>query len=409
MEKVKDIVFVGLSPWFWEIGSNSKDIARVLSKKYRILYMNPPLDNRTVLEQRDHPEYRKYLEIISGKRPNLIEMEPNIWNYYPTKIITSARWLPFTPLFSFVNRINNRRFASDIRTATKLLGFSDYILLNDNDIFRSFYLKELLHPRLYIYYSRDNLVAMNYWKKHGIRLEPLHIAKADLAVANSLYLTDYLRRYNPNSHYIGQGCDIRVFDAAIDYPMPDDLRSIPHPIIGYIGAISSLRLDKDVIREIAVSRPHYNIVMVGPEDEDFIKSDLHSYPNIHFLGRKPLEELPRYSSRFDVCINPQLLNEVTIGNYPLKIDEYLAMGKPVVATRTPAMELFGDFVYTAEKPTDYPDLLDKAMAEDNSATRERRIALAHTHTWENSVRELLLAIENTALSFSQRQTSDTPP
>ena len=408
MEKVKDIVFVGLSPWFWEIGSNSKDIARVLSKQYRILYMNPPLDNRTVLEQRDHPEYRKYLEIISGKRPNLIEIEPNIWNYYPTKIITSARWLPFTFLFSMVNRINNRRFASDIRTATKLLGFSDYILLNDNDIFRSFYLKELLHPRLYIYYSRDNLVAMNYWKKHGLKLEPLHIAKADLAVANSLYLTDYLRRYNPNSHYVGQGCDIRVFDAAIDYPMPDDLKSIPHPIIGYIGAISSLRLDKAVIRGIAESRPHYNIVMVGPEDEDFIKSDLHSYPNIHFLGRKPLEELPRYSSRFDVCINPQLLNEVTIGNYPLKIDEYLAMGKPVVATRTRAMELFGDSVFTAEKPADYPGLLDKALAEDTSMAREKRIALAHTHTWENSVRELLLAIENTLPNFSQKQTSGTP-
>jgi teichuronic acid biosynthesis glycosyltransferase TuaH len=395
MEKVKDIVFVGLSPWFWEIGSNSKDIARELSKQYRILYMNPPLDNRTVLEQRDHPEYRKYLEIIKGKQPNLIEIEPNIWNYYPTKIITSARWLPFTSLFSIVNRINNRRFASDIRTATKLLGFSDYILLNDNDIFRSLYLKELLQPRLYIYYSRDNLVAMNYWKKHGLKLEPLHIAKADLAVANSLYLTDYLRRYNPNSHYIGQGCDIRVFDAALDYPMPDDLKSIPHPIIGYIGAISSLRLDKEVIREIAVSRPHYNIVMVGPEDEDFSKSDLHHYPNIHFLGRKPLAELPRYSSRFDVTINPQLLNEVTIGNYPLKIDEYLAMGKPVVATRTRAMELFGDAVLTAEKPADYPALLDKALAEDNSVLREKRITLAHTHSWENSVKKLLLAIDNT--------------
>jgi teichuronic acid biosynthesis glycosyltransferase TuaH len=395
MEKVKDIVFVGLSPWFWEIGSNSKDIARELSKQYRILYMNPPLDNRTVLEQRDHPEYRKYLEIIKGKQPNLIEIEPNIWNYYPTKIITSARWLPLTSLFSIVNRINNRRFASDIKTATKLLGFSDYILLNDNDIFRSLYLKELLQPRMYIYYSRDNLVAMNYWKKHGLKLEPLHIAKADLAVANSLYLTDYLRRYNPNSHYIGQGCDTRVFDAALDYPMPDDLKSISHPIIGYIGAITSLRLDKEVIREIAVSRPHYNIVMVGPEDEDFSKSDLHRYPNIHFLGRKPLAELPRYSSRFDVAINPQLLNEVTIGNYPLKIDEYLAMGKPVVATRTPAMELFGDAVFTAEKPADYPALLDKALAEDNNVLREKRIALAHTHSWENSVKELLLAIDNT--------------
>jgi glycosyltransferase involved in cell wall biosynthesis len=188
--------------------------------------------------------------------------------------------------------------------------------------------------------------------------------------------------------------------------MPDDLKSIPHPIIGYIGAISSLRLDKEVIREIAVSRPHYHIVMVGPEDEDFIKSDLHRYPNIHFLGRKPLEELPRYSSRFDVCINPQLLNEVTIGNYPLKIDEYLAMGKPVVATRTRAMELFGDSVFTAEKPADYPGLLDKALAEDNSIAREKRIALAHTHTWENSVKELLLAIEP-SLASSQKQTSDT--
>jgi glycosyltransferase involved in cell wall biosynthesis len=105
--------------------------------------------------------------------------------------------------------------------------------------------------------------------------------------------------------------------------------------------------------------------------------------------------LPAYSSRFDVCINPQLLNEVTIGNYPLKIDEYLAMGKPVVATHTRAMELFGDAVYTAENPADYPALLDKALAEDNNILREKRIALANTHTWENSVRELLRAIENT--------------
>ena len=157
MEKVKDIVFVGLSPWFWEIGSNSKDIARELSKQYRILYMNPPLDNRTVLEQRDHPEYRKYLEIIKGKQPNLIEIEPNIWNYYPTGILRSINWIPFTPLFSLLNRSNNRRFAADIRKATRELGFTDYILFNDNDIFRSFYLKELLHPKLYIYYSRDNL------------------------------------------------------------------------------------------------------------------------------------------------------------------------------------------------------------------------------------------------------------
>jgi glycosyltransferase involved in cell wall biosynthesis len=395
MEKGTDFVIIGLSPWYIDIGSNCKSIARELSRHYRVLYINMPLDHKTILRQKDQPEIAKHLDIVKGKSPALYEIQPNLWNYYPTGILRSINWIPSTGIFSAFNKLNNRRFAADIRKATRQLGFSNYILFNDNDIFRSFYLKELLHPKLYIYYSRDNLLGVDYWKRHGATIEPLHIAKADIAVANSHYLTDYLRRYNPNSFYIGQGCDTQLFAAGVDYPMPKDLANIAHPIIGYIGAINSIRLDEAVIREIAVSRPDYSIVLVGPEDDYFKKSTLHGIPNIHFLGKKPLPELPRYSSRFDVCINPQLVNEVTIGNYPLKIDEYLSMGKPVVATRTRALEIFGDNVYIAEKPVDYPALLDKALSEDNSTAREKRITLAHTHTWENSVKELYLAIDKT--------------
>lgn len=395
MDKGTDIVIVGLSPWYIDIGSNCKSIARELSRNHRVLYVNMPLDNATILRQKDHPEIRKHLEIVKGNQPALYEIQPNLWNYYPTAVLRSINWIPSTPLFSLFNRSNNRRFAADIRKATASLRFSNYILFNDNDIFRSFYLKDLLHPKLYIYYSRDNLLGVDYWKRHGTTIEPRHIAKADIAVANSNYLTDYLRRYNPNSYYIGQGCDSSLFNADASYPAPGDLENIPHPIIGYIGAINSLRLDEQVIREIAVSRPYYSVVLVGPEDEYFSKSMLHDLPNIHFLGKKPLPELPWYSSRFDVCINPQLVNEVTIGNYPLKIDEYLSMGKPVVATRTRALEVFGDNVYMADRPADYPALIDRALTEDNPAKRSGRIALAHSHTWENSVKELYLAIDKT--------------
>lgn len=395
MNKGTDIVIVGLSPWYIDIGSNCKSIARELSRNHRVLYMNMPLDHKTILQQKDHPEIRKHLDIVKGNRPTLYEIQPNLWNYYPTTILRSINWIPSTPLFSLLNRSNNRRFAADIRKATEALGFKDYLLFNDNDIFRSFYLKDLLHPKLYIYYSRDNLLGVDYWKRHGTTIEPQHIAKADIAVANSNYLTDYLRRYNHNSYYIGQGCDTSLFDASSSYPMPNDLENIPHPVVGYIGAINSLRLDEQVIREIAVSRPGYSVVLVGPEDDYFSKSTLHGVSNIHFLGKKPLQELPWYSSRFDVCINPQLVNEVTIGNYPLKIDEYLSMGKPVVATRTRALEIFGDNVYIAEKSADYPGLIDRALAEDNPANKSGRIALARSHTWENSVKELYLAIDKT--------------
>lgn len=390
----KDIVIIGLSPWHIDIGSNCKSIARQMSLHNRVLYVNMPLDRKTILNGKDDKDVQRHLDIIEKRKDNdLFQIQHNLWNYYPHNILESLNWIPFTPVFSIFNRINNKRFAEDIRQATERLGFKDYILFNDNDIFRSIYLKELLKPNLYIYYSRDYLLGVDYWKKHGSTLEPKHIAGADLAVANSTHLTKYLSRYNPNSHYIGQGCDIALFDHTRQYQLPEDLKNISHPIIGYIGAISSLRIDPAVIKEIAQARPQFQIVLVGPEDEYFSKSELHSLSNVHFLGKKPIPELPSYSAFFDVCINPQLVNSITMGNYPLKVDEYLAMGKAVVATRTDALGIFGDNVYIADKPADYPALLDKALSEDNPALREKRIAMAHTHTWENSVGAIYSAIE----------------
>jgi glycosyltransferase involved in cell wall biosynthesis len=93
-----------------------------------------------------------------------------------------------------------------------------------------------------------------------------------------------------------------------------------------------------------------------------------------------------------VCINPQLLNTITRGNYPLKIDEYLAMGKPVVASRTRAMKLFEEYTYLADKPEEYVSLIEKALAEDSEKNRVRRIKFAQSHTWKNSMDKLYSVI-----------------
>ena len=52
------------------------------------------------------------------------------------------------------------------------------------------------------------------------------------------------------------------------------------------------------------------------------------------------------------------------------------------------MKLFEDYTYLADKPEDYPVLIQKALEEDNEQRRQSRIAFARTHTWENSVDEL---------------------
>ena len=388
-----DIIITGLSPWYFGIGSNCKSIAQELSRHHRVLYVNMPLDRRTIRHESSDPEIRKHIEIVRNKQESLFQVAPNLWNYYPRRILESANWLPWTSLFKAFCRINSRRFAKDIREAAERLGFKDYIFFNDNDIFRSFYVKEFLSPKVYIYYSRDNLLGVPYWRKHGRTIEPLHIAKADIAVANSIYLADYLRQHNPNSHYIGQGCNIALFDPAIPRPTPFDIATIPRPIIGYVGAILSLRIDIQILLHIAKTSPQWNIVLVGPEDDFFKASALHGMPNVHFLGRKEFNDLPGYVARFDVCINPQSINPVTIGNYPLKVDEYLAMGKPVVATRTPTMKIFEDCVYLAEKPEDYPGLIGSALSEKDPSLAEKRKQLARTHTWTACVDKLYSLIE----------------
>jgi teichuronic acid biosynthesis glycosyltransferase TuaH len=384
----RDIVIIGLQPWYYDIGSNCKTMAGYLAENNRVLYVNLPINRKTFLSGQKNAGIQQHCDVIKGKGEKLRPIRPNMWEYYPVSIVESINGLPSTKAFKFVNYFNNRRFARDIRKAIQSLGFKDFILFNDNDIYNGFYLKELLRPSLYLYYCRDFLQGYDYWKKHVSILEPQLIRKADAAVANSIYYAEYCSSHNPNSYYIGQGCNFDLFNTDTEYPVPEELKGLSSPLIGYVGAVDSARLDEKILEHMATSRPEWNIVIVGPEDDFFAASTLHRLPNIHFLGRKPLQQLPGFVAHFDVCINPQLKNVITKGNYPLKIDEYLSMGKPVVATRTRTMKLFENYTWLAENPEDYVPLVETALAEDSKTAREERIRFARSHTWENSIKEL---------------------
>jgi glycosyltransferase involved in cell wall biosynthesis len=401
MIRNQDIVVLGIQPWDIEIGSNCKNIAIELAKTNRVLYVNSPLDRISKFRSQNLESVKKRKQILKDKKPILVEVSQNIWNLYPATILESINWIGPARLFDWFNQINNKRFANQISWAIEKLEFSNFIIFNDSDMFRSFYMKELLKPKYYIYYTRDNLIAVDYWKKQGVRLEALHMKKADLVVANSTYLSSLAKKHNPNSFYVGQGCDVSLFDNNLVTTIPVDIKGIQKPIIGYIGALSSLRLDIKVLEHIAESRPVWNIVLVGPEDNKFKSSKLHQFKNVHFFGNKNGNELPSYLNQFDVAINPQVLSPITIGNYPRKIDEYLAMGKPTVATKTEALSVFTGFAYLAGNKEEFIDFIAKALQEDNEKLRRNRQEFARLHTWENNVNEIAKALETVKKSKTE--------
>jgi glycosyltransferase involved in cell wall biosynthesis len=396
----KDIIIVGQQAWDTNMGSNCKNIALEMSKKNRVLYVNSPLDRITLLRNKVDPKVKRRINVIRKKEEGLIQIKENLWNYYPDCLVESINWIDNRFLFKEFNKRNNNKLAQSIQKAITDLDFRNYVLFNDNEIFKGFYLNKYLNPEISVYYSRDYMIGVDYWKKHGERLEPVLISSNDLCVANSTFLTDYCKQFNPNSFYVGQGCEIEAFTNGRYSRKPEDLSGIRRPIIGYVGSLNSNRLDISIIENIAQSFPDYSIVLIGPEDDVFKASALHQLKNVYFGGSKQEFELPAYINAFDVCINPQLVNEITIGNYPRKIDEYLALGKPVVATKTTTMEAFKEHVYLVEVNDNYSDAIKKAIFENNESISSERKRFAASHTWENSVSEIFRLIENTMESVN---------
>jgi glycosyltransferase involved in cell wall biosynthesis len=389
----KDIVVISIQPWDIKIGSNCKNIALEFAKKNRVLYVNPPPDRISLYRERSTEKIKKRIRVKNGQEPKLMKIEENIWNLYPATVVESINRIPSQQLFELLNRYNAKKFASAIRKALEQLNFKKFILFNDSSMFLGLHLKKLLSPTIYVYYMRDYLIKIPYWRKHGLHIEPELIRKADVVVNNSTLYTEYGSRYNKHSYMVGQGCDTGLFDSKKrKIEVAADMKNIPKPVIGYVGYLSGLRLSIEIIEHMAKTMKEWSIVLVGPEDEIFRNSVLHGIKNIYFMGSRDLSLLPRYIKGFDLTMNPQLINDATIGNYPRKIDEYLSMGKPVLATATKAMQYFKDHVYLGMTKEDYVKLGKKALAEDNRHLQEKRRAFGTGHSWENNVNKIYKAI-----------------
>lgn len=384
----KDIIVFGLQPWDIAIGSNCKNIAAVMARSNRVLYVNRPLDRVSYYRKEKTPQTQARIKAFKSQENILEEVQPNLFVFNPSVILESVNFLPKGFFYNFLNKRNGRLLSAEIKKACAQLHFKNCILFVDNDFFNAQFLKEYLQPDLFIYYIRDYLRSQDYFKKHGSSAEPSIIKKADAVATNSAYLAEYAMPFNKNVMDIGQGCDVEEYLSVPDF-LPQDLAQIPQPIIGYCGSLTATRLDVKLILQLARENTNWQIVLVGPEDEVFKSSDLHTLNNVHFLGSKKPEALPGYVHGFTVCINPQLLNEMTIGNYPRKVDEYLAAGKPVVATKTKTMEMFSEHCYLGADIIDYKENIQSALNETGiAAMQQERINFAKSHTWEASVNKL---------------------
>lgn len=211
-------------------------------------------------------------------------------------------------------------------------------------------------------------------------------AAADAVIVCSQRLRELKAPLTRSLHLIPNGVDTSHYqDADAGRPLPAEAAGWTGPVLGYTGTIHPDRVDLPLVEALARRLPKATVVMVGPVMIAAAERQrLETLGNVVFTGPKPYAEIPDYMRCFDVCITPHLVTPFTESLNPIKLWEYLACGKPIIATPVAGFRDYPELVYLAEDAEKFACLLESALAESPSIGQQRR-AVAGKHTWEGRI------------------------
>ena len=214
------------------------------------------------------------------------------------------------------------------------------------------------------------------------KLHERAIDAADLVFYSSRKLFAEADRGCEKSHLLEQAVDFDHWStiAGGDVAIPGEISRIPHPRIGYFGAIEPWLVDQELIRQASRERPGWNWVFIGNKSRGL---EIEELPNVHFLPPVSYQELPHYAAGFDVCVLPWN-TEVPFTSYgsAIKVREYLASGKPVVISPLPEYESMSDVLRIGRSREQFLELVNDALQETDDALRKARQDAVRNGTWD---------------------------
>jgi glycosyltransferase involved in cell wall biosynthesis len=397
----QDILCFAPGPWD-DIWRNRHQIMTRLARANRVLYIEPWPYLRPVVRQLKNGEVR--LRDMRG--PRLDQVSENLYVYRP------ALWAPRAARFPLKGMMQATYMALLRRVVTRLCVQKPilWLFLPDMDAFIGQFDEKLVIYHVVDEYAGYSGVSAT-WRPVMQAMEQQLARRADLVFVSSPILLERKRSLNARTHLIPNAVDYEAFVAASgSEPPPVDIVDLQAPIAGYVGAINE-KVDLALLVEVARRSLDWSLILVGPvevteEESQRALQKLLAMSHVHFLGRKKVTDVPRYIAACDVCLLPYRINEWTQNIDSLKLYEYLACGKPVVATNVPAAQRFTHVVQVATSEVEFIAQMKAAVEEDDPAKMRSRRSVAAQNTWEQRVALISTAIED-RLRVLQSRGDDT--
>lgn len=382
-----DFIVVSTADWDNKFWTNKQHNSVILSKMgHRVLYIDSlGLRKPTATVSDANRIIKKIKRMLSWIR----KVDNNIWVMAPISLPWHGNIL--------VDTINNYLLKYSIKTFIIKKRFKNIILWTYSPIVGSLCNSNFFD--LKVYNCVDNIAEQPGMPKEFIQKKEIELSQeADFIFVTSHELYKEKKKINSNTYYFSNVADFNHFSKARNqhkFTIPSDIKYNNKIKVGFVGAISSYKVDFLLIYNMAKEYSNIIFYLIGKVGEGEPNTDvslLKKLENIVFLGSKEYNELPRYIAFFDVCILPCNLNSYTKSMFPMKFFEYLAAGKPVVSTRLDSIKEYDEYCYFADDYKEFAFKIIQAYNENNELKMNFRQALAKKYTYENRMKKMLSII-----------------
>jgi glycosyltransferase involved in cell wall biosynthesis len=393
----RNILCIANPSWEADYSSTTVELMRVLGTRNRILYVDNSYTWKDIVSSLFNKKRLPYSKILGfTSRVKNVQSDPagEIFLLYPPVTIP-VNFLKAGVIFNWLSSYNGWLVRTTIKRYLRLLRMEDQVIN-----FTSFnpsvglYTGKRLGESVVIYHCYDEIGAANWLRKHGPAQERRFAKLADATIVTSQWLLETKRNIAKNVFLVKNAANVDLFYQAFKSDV------LETKIIGFIGSIDE-RLDFDLLEYVISSLNQHQFIFIGRIIDKVNAAKIGQHPNVKFIPPQRLVELPQYVRTFSAGIIPFVRNEFTKGIYPLKINEYLAAGLPVVTTDFSYLEEFKNVVSITSGKESFKDALTIELAQDSVEKMQSRWEHARSNSWINRATELsgiVSALEETIKS-----------
>ena len=373
------VCFGGIDWWYHYHAHIDPQLTTHFAKIGKTLYINS-----IVMKKLNVGEGKKFLQRLIRKTKSIFtglkKTEKGFWVYSPFSLPVHHIW--------WAKPLNELLLRWQVWRITRKLGIRNPIVLvacpAACDVAIKMKKSGLMYQRTDRFEEESGVdvdTIVNYDRKLK--------ANADITYYVNKKLYDDESKKCRNAFYLDHGVDFDLFASAKKSGnVPPDIADIPVPISGYFGSTNGLSFDIALAEKIADLLPEISFVYIGAISPEC--TILSSKSNVWMLGKKDYEQIPGYGGCFDIAILPWNRNRWTEAANPIKVKEYLALGKPFVCTPVfTQVKEYLDVAYVAETPEEFARCIRKALKEDGPERIAARRKKVETDTWERKAQLLL--------------------